>query len=110
MPPLIVSVNVSARQFKERNLVARVAHSLEEIGLEARYLELELTESLIMKDVEVAVMTMFELQALGIGLSIDDFGTGYSSLAALKSFPVSRLKIAKSFIGDLATDENDRAV
>lgn len=110
MPPMTVSVNVSARQFKERDLVRRVAHSLEKSGLEARYLELELTESLIMQDVEAAIAMMRQLQALGIHLSIDDFGTGYSSLAALKKFPVTRLKIDKSFINDLAVSENDRAV
>jgi diguanylate cyclase (GGDEF)-like protein/PAS domain S-box-containing protein len=110
LPPMAMSVNVSARQFAERNLVARVADSLNQSGLEAQYLELELTESLIMQDVTAAVATMRELQTLGIHLSIDDFGTGYSSLAALKSFPVSRLKIDKSFIADLVDDENDRAV
>jgi diguanylate cyclase (GGDEF)-like protein/PAS domain S-box-containing protein len=110
MEPMTVSVNVSARQFKEQNLVQRVAHSLNEAGLDAQYLELELTESLIMQDLEAAIATMRELQILGVRLSIDDFGTGYSSLAALKSFPVARLKIDKSFIADLATNENDRAV
>jgi EAL domain-containing protein (putative c-di-GMP-specific phosphodiesterase class I) len=88
-----ICVNVSARQFKEKNLVARVVHALQDSGLEAKYLELELTESLIMQDVEQAVETMKELQSLGVQLSIDDFGTGYSSLSALKNFPVARLKI-----------------
>ena len=108
--PIVVSVNVSARQFEEKNLVNRVAGALKESGLEAEYLELELTESLIMQDIEHAVGTMEELQRLGVQLSIDDFGTGYSSLSALKTFPVARLKIDKSFIDGLATDENDRAV
>src|SRR3984957_6496970 len=110
IPHMTISVNVSARQFGGRNLVSRIAHSLEKSGLEAQYLELELTESLIMQDVEAAIATMKELQTLGVHLSIDDFGTGYSSLAALKSFPVTRLKIDKSFITDLVTNENDRAV
>ena len=78
--------------------------------MEAEYLELEVTESLIMQDVEAAVATMKELQALGVQLSIDDFGTGYSSLSALRTFPVARLKIDKSFIAELTTNENDRAV
>ena len=91
-------------------MVDRVADSLRRSGLEARYLELELTESLIMEDVEAAIDTMKQLQSLGVDLSIDDFGTGYSSLAALKSFPVTRLKIDKSFITDLVSNENDRAV
>jgi EAL domain-containing protein (putative c-di-GMP-specific phosphodiesterase class I) len=68
------------------------------------------TESLIMQDFELAVATMNGLQKLGVQISIDDFGTGYSSLSALKTFPVVRLKIDKSFINDLATDENDQAV
>jgi diguanylate cyclase (GGDEF)-like protein/PAS domain S-box-containing protein len=110
LPPITMSVNVSARQFKEKDLISRVVRALRESGLEAKYLELELTESLIMQDVGVAVATMEELQGLGVLLSIDDFGTGYSSLSALKTFPVARLKIDKSFIDDLATNENDRAV
>jgi diguanylate cyclase (GGDEF)-like protein/PAS domain S-box-containing protein len=110
LPPIVVGVNVSARQFREKNLVARVASVLKENGLEARYLELEVTESLIMQDVDLAVATMKELQRLGVHLSIDDFGTGYSSLCALKSFPVSRLKIDKSFIDGLLANENDKAV
>ena len=107
---MVVSVNVSARQFREKNLIDRVVGALERSGLDARYLELELTESLIMQDVEAAVATMKDLQSLGIQLSIDDFGTGYSSLSALKTFPVTRLKIDKSFVDGLLADENDRAV
>ena len=110
LPPIAVSVNVSARQFRERDLVSRVVSALKDSGLEAKYLELELTESLIMQDLELAVATMKELQGLGVQLSIDDFGTGYSSLSALKTFPVSRLKIDKSFIDGLLADENDQAV
>lgn len=107
---LRISVNVSARQFKERNLVSRVTHALETSGLNAKYLELEITESLIMQDVEQAVLTMQELAGMGIQISIDDFGTGYSSLSALKTFPLSRLKIDKSFINNLAHGEQDRAM
>jgi diguanylate cyclase (GGDEF)-like protein/PAS domain S-box-containing protein len=110
LPPMTICVNVSARQFKEINWVRRVAGALRESGLEARYLELELTESLIMQDLDQAVATMRELQILGVQLSIDDFGTGYSSLSALKRFPVGRLKIDKSFIDDIPDDENDKAV
>jgi EAL domain-containing protein (putative c-di-GMP-specific phosphodiesterase class I) len=103
-------VNVSARQFKDKALVSRVVNALRESGLEAKFLELEMTESLVMRDVEQAVATMRELQGLGVQLSIDDFGTGYSSLSALKTFPVARLKIDRSFISDLASNESDRAV
>ena len=110
LPRMNMCVNVSARQFKEKNLVASVVEALRESGLEAKYLELEVTESLIMQDVEAAVATMKELQGLGVQLSIDDFGTGYSSLSALRTFPVVRLKIDKSFIAELATNEDDRAV
>ena len=110
LSPLTVCVNVSARQFREPNLIGRVVNALRDSGLEARYLELEVTESLIMQDVELAVATMNALQNLGVQISIDDFGTGYSSLSALKTFPVARLKIDRSFIKDLAADENDQAV
>jgi diguanylate cyclase (GGDEF)-like protein len=105
-----VCVNVSARQFREKNWVSRVAGALRESRLEAKYLELELTETLIMQDVDQAIATMRELQVLGVQLSIDDFGTGYSSLAALKRFPVGRLKIDKSFIDDILRDESSNAV
>jgi len=105
-----VSVNVSARQFKEKNWIACVKGALAESGLDAQYLELELTESMIMQDVDQAIATMKELQRIGVQLSIDDFGTGYSSLSALKSFPVARLKIDKSFVRDLPDDEHDKAV
>jgi len=110
LPPMTVCVNVSARQLRDTSLISRVVSALQDSGLEAKYLELEMTESLIMLDVELAVTTMKELQELGVHLSIDDFGTGYSSLSALKSFPVSRLKIDKTFINDLTTNENDTAV
>ena len=110
LPPITVSVNVSARQFRENHITAAVAEALAESGLEPKYLELELTESLVMQDVERAIETMKELRGLGVRLSIDDFGTGYSSLSALKRFPVERLKIDRSFIQDLPDDEDDRAV
>jgi EAL domain-containing protein (putative c-di-GMP-specific phosphodiesterase class I) len=108
--PISVCVNVSARQFKEKNWVSRVASILRESGMDPKYLELEVTESLIMQDIEQAIATMKELQSLGVQLAIDDFGTGYSSLAALKRFPVGRLKIDKSFIDEIPHDENDKAV
>ena len=110
LPSVNISVNISARQFREKDLVSRVVRALQTSGLDGQFLELELTESLIMQDVEAAVATMKELQGLGVQLSIDDFGTGYSSLSSLKTFPVARLKIDKSFINDLGTNENDNAV
>ena len=110
LPPISVCVNVSARQFREKNLISRVVSALRESGLESKYLELEITESLIMHDVDQAVATMQALRKLGVQLAIDDFGTGYSSLNALKTFPVARLKIDKSFISNLASNESDKAV
>jgi len=110
LPFINVSVNVSARQFSDKNLFAKVVSALQDSGLEAKYLELELTESLIMQDVAQSIETMKQLQSLGVQLSIDDFGTGYSSLSALKTFPVARLKIDRSFINSLPVNEHDKAV
>ncbi|WP_036165783.1 EAL domain-containing protein [Massilia sp. 9096] len=107
---LTVSVNVSARQFEERRLVERVAAALADSGLPPSSLELEVTESLLMRDLNQAVERMGELKAMGVSLSIDDFGTGYSSLSALKSFPISTLKIDKSFVRDLASSSDDQAI
>lgn len=109
-PKIVVCVNVSARQFHENDLVACVASALQASGLEPEYLELELTEGLIMRDVPRAVRTMEHLRSLGVSLAIDDFGTGYSNLSALKNFPVSRLKIDKSFIADLSDNESGCSV
>jgi diguanylate cyclase (GGDEF)-like protein/PAS domain S-box-containing protein len=108
--PIRVCVNVSARQFREKNWVKRVEYALSESGLDPRYLELELTESLLMQDTTHAVTTMRALQSIGVQFSIDDFGTGYSSLSALKSFPVARLKIDQAFVRNLPYDENDRSI
>ena len=110
LPPIAVSVNVSARQFRENHIICAVAEALAASGLDPKRLELELTESMVMHDVDRAIETMKELRALGVRLSIDDFGTGYSSLSALKRFPVDRLKIDRSFIQDLPDNEDDRAV
>jgi diguanylate cyclase (GGDEF)-like protein/PAS domain S-box-containing protein len=110
LPPITVSVNVSARQFWNKELVGHVKGALEKSGLAAKYLDLELTESMIMQDLLQAIATMHELKAIGIRLSIDDFGTGYSSLSALKSFPIACLKIDQSFIKALSNDDDDRAI
>ena len=110
LAPITVSVNVSPRQFEERRLVERVAIALQDSGMDADYLELEVTESLIMRDLAQSVEKMRELEAMGISLSIDDFGTGYSSLSALKSFPISRLKIDNSFVSELADNADDQAI
>jgi EAL domain-containing protein (putative c-di-GMP-specific phosphodiesterase class I) len=110
LAPITISVNVSPRQFEEKRLVERVALALQESGLDPAHLELEVTESLIMRDLAQSVGKMRELEAMGISLSIDDFGTGYSSLSALKSFPISRLKIDKSFVSELADNPDDQAI
>jgi diguanylate cyclase (GGDEF)-like protein/PAS domain S-box-containing protein len=110
LDPIAISVNVSARQFEEQRLVERVAGALRDTGLAPDALELEVTESLLMRDLARSVGKMRELKAMGVSLSIDDFGTGYSSLSALKSFPISRLKIDKSFVSELADNPDDQAI
>ena len=110
LPPARVSVNLSARQFQQRDIAKLVMAILEETGLEPQYLELELTESTIMRNAEEAVTMLSELHALGIGLAIDDFGTGYSSLSYLKRFPVDRLKIDRSFVSDIGASSDDETI
>jgi diguanylate cyclase (GGDEF)-like protein/PAS domain S-box-containing protein len=108
--PITVCVNVSVRQFQDENWTNRVLRTLNDTRLDPKYLELELTESLVMRDVDRAIATMKDLQLAGIGFAIDDFGTGYSSLSALKNLPVSRLKIDQSFVRNLAQNEDDRTI
>lgn len=108
--PLVMSVNISARQFREKNLVDKIKDVLIETGLEARYLDLEITESLIMNHADSTIILLERLHQLGVGLSIDDFGTGYSSLAYLKRFPVQSLKIDQSFVRELTTHADDAAI
>lgn len=110
MEQLKISVNLSARQFLQPDLVALVQRALDASGLDSRHLELELTESMIMQDPEGAARMLKQLRDLGISLSLDDFGTGYSSLNYLRRFPVDNLKIDRSFITDVATDESAGAV
>ena len=108
--PVTVSINVSALQFQQSDFVELVAGVLRVGGLSPSLLELELTESILVKDANEALERLHALAALGIALSIDDFGTGYSSLAYLKKFPISKLKIDRSFVTGLPTDESDRAI
>jgi predicted signal transduction protein with EAL and GGDEF domain len=110
LAPMRVSVNLSTRQFQSEDLLPVVREALAESGLEPRWLELELTESLLMADVEKALATMQALKALGVALSIDDFGTGYSSLGYLKRFPIDSLKIDRSFVRDLDKSPKDAAI
>ena len=105
-----VSVNISAVEFRHKNFLENVALILKETGLPPAYLELELTESILMHDVESSASLLEALKAMGIRLAIDDFGTGYSSLSYLKSFPIDTLKIDQSFVRDIATDVNDATI
>jgi diguanylate cyclase (GGDEF)-like protein/PAS domain S-box-containing protein len=98
---LCVSVNLSCKQFQQPGLVKLVSRVLQETGLEARFLSLEITESVVMDNIDAAVNTMKELRALGVQLSIDDFGTGYSSLSYLHRFPMNTLKIDRSFVSQM---------
>ena len=110
LPPITMAVNLSAVQFLDPNIDERIVHALESAGLEARWLELEITESVLMRDPERVVSILEDLKKLGVRLSIDDFGTGYSSLAYLKRFPIDKIKIDQSFIRDVATSANDAAI
>ncbi|PVB63542.1 EAL domain-containing protein [Labrenzia sp. 011] len=110
LTPITMGVNVSVRQFRDAGLISDVTAALKETGLEAGYLELEVTESLLMQNADQAVEIMERFRQIGLKLAIDDFGTGYSSLAALKNFPLTRLKIDHSFIRDLDFDERDRCI
>lgn len=107
---LRVAVNLSAIQFAQQDMVKIIAAKLQQTGLAAQYLEIELTESLVMTDVEHAIGVLRELKALGVQLSIDDFGTGYSSLSYLKRFPIDVLKIDQSFVRDITVDPDDAAI
>jgi EAL domain-containing protein (putative c-di-GMP-specific phosphodiesterase class I) len=108
--PRIVSVNLSARQFGSPQLVADVAQVLRDTGLDPSSLKLEITESVMMQDVETTSAILHQLKQLGVKLAIDDFGTGYSSLAYLQRFPIDVLKIDRSFVRPLGNNPEDDAI
>jgi EAL domain-containing protein (putative c-di-GMP-specific phosphodiesterase class I) len=108
--PIRVSVNLSARQFKQANLLGMVTQVLEETQLDPTLLVLELTETSVMEDVDTTISILQQLKKMGVQISIDDFGTGYSSLNYLKRFPIDVLKIDQSFVQDIITDTNDAAI
>jgi len=110
LPPVRVAVNLSAKQFGQYHLDEVVASTLLETGLDAEWLELELTESAIMKDADKNIALLTKFKEMGISVAIDDFGTGYSSLSYLKNFPISRLKIDRSFVRDITTNPDDAAI
>ena len=105
-----MSVNVSAHQFRAKDLLDKVIKALEDSKLAARWLELEITESMLMNDVEAAIGRMQAIRDLGCGLSIDDFGTGYSSLSYLARFPITTLKIDRAFIKDVQENQNTKEI
>lgn len=105
-----MAVNISARQFDDPDFTSRVADLLEETGLDSKHLEVEVTESAVMHDTKASILRLEELRALGLSIAIDDFGTGYSSLAYLQQFPVSKIKIDRSFISELANRPDDRII
>jgi diguanylate cyclase (GGDEF)-like protein/PAS domain S-box-containing protein len=109
-PKIRIAVNLCARQFAVQGLPQLVSRILDKTGLEANYLELEITESILMQSNQSTLDVLHRLHSMGIALSIDDFGTGYSSLSYLKKYPVSKLKIDRSFVTDLSSDPDDQAI
>ncbi len=110
LPPLRVAVNLSGQQFAQQKVAEAARRALAVSGLDAKYLEVELTESALMENKDVARTILERLKALNLTIAIDDFGTGYSSLSYLKTFPIDTLKIDRSFVRDITTDPNDAAI
>jgi EAL domain-containing protein (putative c-di-GMP-specific phosphodiesterase class I) len=110
LPPIVVSVNVSPRQFREGSIVDTIAEALAAQRLAACYLQIELTEGLAMHGAEKYVHMLGQIKKLGVQIAVDDFGTGYSSLSYLKRFPIDQLKVDRSFVTDLATDPDDAVI
>lgn len=108
--PIPVSVNISMRQFYDGNFVESVMNILKETNLDAHYLDLEITESISMANINSVISTLNDLKSMGISISIDDFGTGYSSLSYLKKFPINNLKIDRSFVRDITSNPENRAI
>lgn len=110
LPPMRVAVNLSARQFQQPHLVESIERTLAETGLAPEFLELEITESVLMQNTDATVAVLRRLNELGVHLAIDDFGTGYSSLSYLKRFPIGSLKIDQSFVRDIPGDRDNAAI
>jgi EAL domain-containing protein (putative c-di-GMP-specific phosphodiesterase class I) len=110
MAHLTIAVNVSARQFHQREFVRQVHDVLEQTGANPQRLKLELTESLLVRDIEDVIEKMTTLRATGVTFALDDFGTGYSSLSYLKRLPLDQLKIDQGFVRDILTNTNDAAI
>jgi diguanylate cyclase (GGDEF)-like protein len=109
-PPLVVSVNLSGQQLAHPGLIQDIQRALGQADLDPRQLRLEITENVVMQDVEATIATLHQLKALGIQLAIDDFGTGYSSLSYLRRFPIDTLKIDRSFVEGVGADAQDTAI
>jgi EAL domain-containing protein (putative c-di-GMP-specific phosphodiesterase class I) len=107
---LTLSVNVSAKQFCQADFVRQVRSTLNRFGIESKHLKLELTESLLLENVDNIINSIVMLETIGVQFSLDDFGTGYSSLQYLKMLPLNQLKIDQSFVRDIVTDANDRSI
>jgi len=105
-----ISVNLSARQLKDESLPSQISRALQETGMPADYLGIELTESAIILDPEIALSRLQKIKEMGVSLSLDDFGTGYSSLSYLKRFPIDTLKIDQAFVRDVKVDHEDAAL
>ncbi|HWX30620.1 MAG TPA: EAL domain-containing protein [Steroidobacteraceae bacterium] len=110
VPPLRVSVNLSASQFRDSGLVDSIRSALDDAGLEARFLEVELTESAVMSDPEQSIAILEQLSAMGVLVSVDDFGTGYSSMSYLRRFPIDKLKIDRVFINEIVSRPEDASI
>ncbi|HEY3698360.1 MAG TPA: EAL domain-containing protein [Spongiibacteraceae bacterium] len=110
LPPVCMAVNLSPRQFLNENLLNHIAEALRESGMAPALLELEITEGMVMHNVDQAVQLLHSIKRLGVRIAIDDFGTGYSSLAQLKRFPIDTLKVDRSFIREVAQDADDQAI
>jgi EAL domain-containing protein (putative c-di-GMP-specific phosphodiesterase class I) len=110
LPPLRVAVNISARQFNGNNLMKTIRRIMQDSGMASEFLEIEITESVLMKNAELAIDELQEMSAMGVRLAIDDFGTGYSSLSRLKRFPIDVLKIDQTFVRGIISDPNDAAI
>ena len=110
LPPIYMAVNLSSRQIQESDVSAMVRHALDESGLDPRWLELEITESIVLVNAEAVIRTLNELKACGVRLALDDFGTGYSSLSYLQRLPVERIKIDQSFVTNITSNPGDASI